>query len=76
VNNKEDHEVKQVKKPLKAGTDFYRNANMDIVKFTRNQVLTMIKRFKREKEARFTNGYKFKHLELIEKGDYFCYSLA
>jgi len=64
------------KKPLKVGTDFYRDANMNIVKFTRKQAITMINRFKKEKEKRFTNGFKYVHLELIEKEDYFCYSLA
>lgn len=68
--------MKQVKKPLKAGTDFYRDANMNIVKFTRKQAMTMIKRFKKEKESRYTNGFKYKHLELIEKEGYFCYSMA
>lgn len=64
------------KKPLKTGTDFYRDANMNIVKFTRKQAVTMINRFKKEKEKRYTNGFKYAHLELIEKEDYFCYSLA
>ena len=68
--------MKQVKKPLKTGTDFYRDANMNIVKFTRKQAVTMIKRFKKEKENRFTNDFKYRHLELIEKDEYFCYSLA
>lgn len=68
--------MKQTKKPLKTGTDFYRDANMNIVKFTRKQAMIIIKRFKKEKESRYTNGFKYKHLELIEKETYFCYSLA
>lgn len=68
--------MKQVKKPLKAGADYYRDANMNIIKFTRRQAVTMIKRFKKEKEKRYINGFKYKHLELIEKDNYFCYSLA
>lgn len=68
--------MKQQKKPLKTSGDFYRDANMKVIKFSRRQAIGLIKKFKKEKEARYTNGFKYKHLELIEKDEYFCYSLS
>lgn len=64
------------KKPLKTGSTFFTDANFNVVKFTRKQALAQIKRFKKDRERRFTNGFKYQHCELIEKEEYFCYSLA
>ncbi|CAM0049850.1 hypothetical protein VPHK460_0126 [Vibrio phage K460] len=69
-------DMKQVKKPLKTGGVFFTDANLNIVKFTKKQAETQIKRFRRDAERKLTNNFKYKHLELVEKGDYFTYSMA
>lgn len=68
--------MKITKKALKTGNVLLEDGNGRVLKFTRKQALTQIKKFKKEAERRLINGYKFKHLELIEKDEYFCYSMA
>lgn len=68
--------MKQVKKPLKTGGIFLTDENGRVLKFTAKQAMTQIKRFRKNSERKFTNGFKYKHLELIEKDQYFCYSMA
>jgi hypothetical protein len=64
------------KKPFKTGSTFYTDSNFNVMKFTRKQAEALMRTFKRKQEARFTNGFKFKHCELIEKPGYFCYSMS
>lgn len=68
--------MKQIKKPLKTGGIFLTDANGRILKFTEKQALIQIRKFRKISEKKFTNGFKYKHLELIEKDQYFCYSMA
>lgn len=68
--------MKQIKKPLKTSSVFLTDANFNIIKFTKRQAETQIKRFRRDAERKLTNNFKYKHLELIEKEDYFTYSMA
>lgn len=68
--------MKKVKKPIKTGNVLFTDGNGKVLKFTEKQALTQIKRFRRTAEIRLCNGFKYKHLELIEKDEYFCYSMA
>ena len=67
---------KVIKKPLKSGNIFITDSNFNIIKFTEKQALARTKRFKRELEKKFINGYKFKSCTVVDRGDYFTQSIS
>ena len=67
----------KLRKPFRIiGGCFYTDSDFNPIKFTKQGALKLAKQLKTGREKRFTNNFKYKHFELIEKPDYFCMSLS
>ena len=65
-----------MKKKIKINNGFAQDSNFNDVYMTLKQATTYCKKYKIILEKQFTNGYKFKHFDMIEKDNYFTCSIA
>ena len=68
--------TKIIRKPLKSGGALITDSNFNVMQFTEKQAITRTKRFKKDMERGFINGYKFKHCSVSDRGAYWSQCIS
>lgn len=63
------------RKPIKIMWTYVTDGNFNIKKFTHKQAISWANKEKKRLERQFTNGFKFKKADVIEKDEYFAISI-
>lgn len=65
-----------IKKPIKEGGTLITDGDFNVMLFTENEATARLRKFKKNIERSFVNGFKFKSATLIEREEYFAFSLS
>lgn len=63
-------------KPIKTGGQLVRDADNKVLKFNSKQALKFANKSAKDSERRFNNGYKYKHVNIKDCGEYWSISIC